>query len=63
MDFNYFFDSLYIYSTYQKYIPFGDSSFRILLAVETSNMFGGRYYPGLPYRNASVIPLFRNKGL
>ena len=35
MDFNYFFDSLYIYCTYQKYIPFGDSSFLILLAVAT----------------------------
>ena len=40
MDFNYFFDSLYIFCTYQKYIPFGDSSFLILLVVETSSKAG-----------------------
>ena len=43
MDFNYFFDSLYIYCTYQKY----NSIWRFIFSNFTSsgNMLGGRYYP------------------
>ena len=41
--FQLFFDSLYILRTYQKYIPFGDSSFLILLS--SRDKLGGRYYP------------------
>ena len=52
MDFNYIFDSLCIYCTYQKYIPFGDSSFLILLQWKHDKQAllpHGHFYPGLPY--------------